>query len=198
MTATDAGGSTSKFSAPEKVVRKRQRRSVRRDEIRRGQPVLQVHALAGGDRPDGVVRTLHHIDRSVFRLTRGRHTFVSLVTGAPVVMLTTTGARSGEKRTVPVLGLPAGDRVAVIASNFGQRHHPAWYFNLRANPEAEVSFGAEKRRVVAREAEGGERERLWRLGLGIYPGWIGYEKRAGERRIPVIVLLPEESSSRGS
>jgi hypothetical protein len=126
-------------------------------------------------------RTLHHMDRIVFRLTRGRYTFASLLTGLPVVMLTMTGARGGKKRTVPVLGLPDGDRVAVIASNFGQRRHPAWYFNLRANPEA----------------EGEERERLWRRGLGIYPGRIGYEERAGGRRIPVIVLSPGERGGGG-
>ncbi|MBA2534875.1 MAG: nitroreductase family deazaflavin-dependent oxidoreductase, partial [Rubrobacter sp.] len=59
-------------------------------------------------------RTLHHVDPPVFRLTDGRHTFVSLVTGLPVVMLTTTGAQSGKSRTLPVLGLPDGERMVVI------------------------------------------------------------------------------------
>ncbi|HEY4826087.1 MAG TPA: nitroreductase family deazaflavin-dependent oxidoreductase, partial [Solirubrobacteraceae bacterium] len=79
-------------------------------------------------------RVLYRIDRPVYRITRGRHTFASLLSGIPVVMITTTGARSGQPRTVPVLGLPTADGLAVIASNFGQRRHPGWYFNLRANP----------------------------------------------------------------
>jgi deazaflavin-dependent oxidoreductase (nitroreductase family) len=133
-------------------------------------------------------RTLHHVDRPVFRLTKGRHTFASLVSGLPVVMLTTTGARSGKRRTVALLGLPVGEEMAVIASNYGKRHHPAWYLNLRANPEATLSLGGRERRVVAREAGNEERERLWTMGLEIYPGWAGYERRASGRRIPVMVL----------
>lgn len=88
------------------------------------------------------VRVLHHIDRPLYRLTRGRHSFVSLVSGLPVVMLTTTGARTRQQRVSPVVGLPDGDNLAVIASNWGQRHHPAWYHNLRACPEATVTVGA--------------------------------------------------------
>lgn len=139
-----------------------------------------------------LARTMHHIDRPVFRLTKGKHTFASLCTGLPVVMLTTTGARSGKRSTLPLLGLPDGERMAVIASNYGQRHHPAWYFNLLAHPEATLSVGGEERRVAAREVEGDERERIWRKGLEIYPGWSGYEKRAGRRRIPIVSLSPHE------
>ena len=133
-------------------------------------------------------RTLHHVDRPVFRLTGGKHTFASLVSGLPVVMLTTTGARSGKERTLPLLGFPDGERMVVIASNYGQLHHPSWYHNLRANPEATLSVGGKARKVVAREVEGDERQRLWRLGLAVYPGWSGYERHAAGRRIPVITL----------
>ena len=136
-------------------------------------------------------RTLHHLDRPVFRLTTGKHTFASLVTGLPVVMLTTTGARSGQRRALPVLGLPCGDgEIAVTASNYGQRRHPAWYHNLRKNPKASVSVQGISRKVVAREARGEERERLWRLGLSVYPGWAAYERRARDRVIPILVLSP--------
>lgn len=137
------------------------------------------------------IRTLHHIDGSVFRLTGGRYTFASLLSGVPVVMLTTTGARSGTGRTLPVLGFPDGERMVVIASNYGQRNHPAWYHNLRAHPEARISIGSERWNVIAHEAQGHERKRLWRLGLEIYPGWFGYEQRASNRRIPVMVLSPQ-------
>ncbi len=135
-------------------------------------------------------RTLHHIDRPVFGLTNGKHTFASLVSGLPVVMLTTTGAKSSKKSTLPLLGFPDGERMVVVASNYGQRRHPAWYHNLRVHPEATLSVAGEVLRMVAYEAEGEERERLWRRGLEVYPGWSGYEHRAGERRIPVIVLTP--------
>ncbi len=135
-------------------------------------------------------RTLRDVDRLVFRLTKGRHTFASLTSELPVVMLTTTGARSGEARTVPVVGLPDGERMVVIASGYGQRRNPAWYYNLHAHPEATVAVGGTSRRVAAHEAEGAERERLWRLGLEVYPGWTDYERRATERRIPVMVLSP--------
>ena len=134
---------------------------------------------------------LHRIDRPVYRLTRGRHTFASLVSGLPVVMLTTTGARSGQRRSVPVLGLPTDDGLAVIASNYGQRRHPAWYHNLRANPEGEVTVEGATRRFRAREAEGERRDRIWRAALEVYPGWSAYERRATERRIAVFVLEPE-------
>src|SRR4051794_26737032 len=84
-------------------------------------------------------KTAHHIDRPVFKLSKGRRTFGSMITGLPIVMVTTTGARTGKQRTVPVLGLPTDDGVAVIASNFGQHNQPGWYYNLRANPEGELT-----------------------------------------------------------
>ncbi|MGE5635989.1 MAG: nitroreductase family deazaflavin-dependent oxidoreductase [Nocardioidaceae bacterium] len=124
------------------------------------------------------------------RLTRGRHTLASLVSGLPVVTLTTTGARSGEPRTVPVLGLPTPDGVAVIASNWGQRRHPDWYHNLRANPVGQITVGGVTRRFRAEEATGEERDRIWEEGLRIYPGWGQYEARASHRRFTVFVLRP--------
>lgn len=136
-------------------------------------------------------RTLHHIDGPVYRLTKGRNTLTTLVTGLPLVMLTTTGAKSGALRTVPLVGMPDGDRIVVIASNYGQHSHPAWYFNLRTHPEATLTVaGGAPRPVVAYEAEGEERERLWRMDLEVYPSRARYEKRAGTRRIPVMVLEP--------
>jgi deazaflavin-dependent oxidoreductase (nitroreductase family) len=135
-------------------------------------------------------RVLHRIDRPVYRLTRGRHTFASLVSGIPVVMLTTTGARSGQPRSVPVLGLPTPEGLAVIASNFGQRRHPAWYHNLRANPVGQVAVDGEVRGFRAIEAQGERRERIWEQGLRVYPGWSQYERRASHRRIAVFVLEP--------
>lgn len=135
-------------------------------------------------------RTLHRIDRPVYRLTRGRHTFASLLSGIPVVMLTTTGARSGRPRTVPVLGLPTADGLAVIASNFGQDRHPGWYHNLRADPEGSVTVDGQTRRFRAVEVEDDHRRRIWEDGLRVYPGWSQYERRASSRRIAVFLLVP--------
>lgn len=136
-------------------------------------------------------RVLHRIDRPVYRLTRGRHTFASLLSGIPVVMITTTGARSGQPRTVPVLGLPTADGFAVIASNFGQRRHPGWYHNLRADPEGSFAVGGRSSRFRAVEVEGDRRREIWDQGLRIYPGWSQYERRATNRQIAVFVLEPQ-------
>ena len=133
-------------------------------------------------------RVLHHIDRPVHRLTHGRHTFASLVSGIPVVMLTSTGAKSGQPRTVPVLGIPAEGTVALIASNFGQQHHPAWSHNLRTNPDAEVVVDGIRRPVHAVEVDGERRAQIWQEGLRIYPGFGVYERRAADRRISIFVL----------
>jgi deazaflavin-dependent oxidoreductase (nitroreductase family) len=135
-------------------------------------------------------RVLHHIDRPIYRLTRGRHTLASLVTGLPVVMLTTTGARSGQPRSVPVLGLPTEDGLAVIASNFGKQRHPGWYHNLRADPTGEVTVDGASRRLHAVVAEGDQRDRIWQQGLEVYPGWTQYEERASHRQIAVFLLKP--------
>ncbi|CAN5540022.1 nitroreductase family deazaflavin-dependent oxidoreductase [soil metagenome] len=137
-------------------------------------------------------RTLHRADKLAFRLTEGR-TLSSLLTGLPVIMLSTKGAKSGKVRTVPVLGLPDGDRWVVIASSYGQgSRSPAWYHNLRANPEATAEVEGVGHRVVAYKAEGEERDRLWEKGLEVYPGFADYQQRASGRRIPVMVLSPLE------
>lgn len=138
-------------------------------------------------------RTLHPIDRTVFRLTRGRATFSSWLGDLPVAWLTTTGAKSGVERTAPVVAIPAGDgRLVVIASNYGQRNNPSWYYNLRANAGARVLFDGSELAMTARELEGDERERWYERGIEIYPGWVQYRKRA-HRQIPVIELTAAES-----
>ncbi|MFC7446445.1 nitroreductase family deazaflavin-dependent oxidoreductase [Rhodococcus daqingensis] len=160
-------------------------------------PLFRFMRTVGGTKPMSrySARTLHHVDRLIFRLTKGRTTMTSMTTGFPVVMLTTTGAKSGVARTLPLLGLPDGDRIAVIASNYGQHDNPGWYYNLRKQPAATITVaGGTPRTVRAYEAEGDERERLWQKGLDVYPGWAGYERRATDRRIPVMVLEPEASA----
>jgi deazaflavin-dependent oxidoreductase (nitroreductase family) len=136
-------------------------------------------------------RTLHHLDRWVYRATRGRTTFVSWVTGLPVVLLTTTGAKSGRRHTLPLVAIPNEDRLVVIASNYGQRRNPAWYHNLKANPSATATLDGVARVMTARELEGEQRDHWYERGIECYPGWVTYRKRtAPYRRIPVIELTP--------
>ena len=134
-------------------------------------------------------RTLHLIDRAVFRITRGRATFTSWLADLPVAWLTTTGAKSGVQRTCPVVAIPGEDgKLVVIASNYGQYNNPSWYHNLRANPRATVLFDGVRRDMNARELDGEERAQWYERGIEIYPGWVQYRKRAAHRRIPVIEL----------
>jgi deazaflavin-dependent oxidoreductase (nitroreductase family) len=130
------------------------------------------------------------VDRFVYRLTRGRTTASSRLGGVTITMLTTTGARSGKPRTLPVLGLPDGDDMIVIASNFGRRRHPSWYHNLLANPGATIVFDGISRPVTAHELSGPERERAYRRGEEIYPGFSHYPRWAANRKIPVLRLTP--------
>lgn len=133
-------------------------------------------------------RVLHRLDLLVYRNTRRRSTFSTWASGLPLVMLTTVGARTGARRTVPVLGIPDGERLIVIASNFGQRRNPAWYYNLKADPCAMVTVDGVTRQVEATELTGSERERCFQLGVRINPGWLRYRARAAHREIPVIML----------
>lgn len=167
-------------------------RSVESFSFQRANAIQRALRRMAGSGPGAwlFARVLHRIDRPVYRLTGGRHTFASLLSGIPVVMLTTTGARSGRPRTVPVLGLPTTEGLAVIASNFGQHRHPSWYHNLRAHPEGSVAVRGRSQRIRAVEVEGDRRRRIWEEGLRVYPGWSQYERRAANRRIAVFVLEP--------
>src|SRR5690348_18374977 len=80
-------------------------------------------------------RVLYRVDRPVIRLSGGHTSLTSLLTGLPIVELTTTGARTGRPRTMPVVGIPDGDRLVLVASSYGSERHPAWYHNLLAHPE---------------------------------------------------------------
>lgn len=113
---------------------------------------------------------------------------------APVLLLTTTGRRSGEKRTAPVVYLEDGGRLSVIDTNAGNTRLPAWSLNLGANPEAEVEVGGKRLAVRARAAEGEERADLWRKHNRQYAGFDDYEDiLPADRPITVYVLEPKES-----
>lgn len=128
------------------------------------------------------------IDRLLLPLTRGRMSISALL--YPTLMLTTTGARSGQPRTVPLIFLPHGEQIILIASNFGGTQHPAWYFNLRANPIAQVTFRGRTQAFIAHEVQGIERAELWQRALAYFPGFQAYQRRADARTIPIMVLTP--------
>lgn len=134
-----------------------------------------------------VVRHLSQpLDRALLQLTRGRVTASQLL--YPTLLLTTIGAKSGQPRDTPLIFFRDGARIVLIGSNYGGTRHPGWYHNLRANPYALVTLGGSTRPCLAREVLGAEREELWRRAVAYYPGFAVYQRRAGERLIPIIVL----------
>ena len=132
--------------------------------------------------------TAHRLDQLVTNLTGGRRSFIGIAAGLPAVILTTTGAKSGKPRTVAVFGIPHPDGLGLIASNFGGAKHPAWYHNLKANPDATVSIEGDTWHATARPATPRERDEIWAKGVEFYPGWTEYEARAGDRYIAAFVL----------
>jgi deazaflavin-dependent oxidoreductase (nitroreductase family) len=136
-------------------------------------------------------RILHHIDRPMLRLSRGRFSVTSALAGLPMVTATTIGAKSGQPRSLPLVAIPDGENVILIASNFGQQHHPAWYYNLRAHPEVQLTYGGHTVTYSARETSGAERECCWQRAVEVYSGYAVYKERAEQRQIGVFWLTPQ-------
>jgi F420H(2)-dependent quinone reductase len=135
--------------------------------------------------PDSVVRGLGRLNVPVYRATRGR--LMGTWGRAPVLLLTTTGRRSGQQRTAPVVFLAAGERIVVIGSNTGSDRAPAWSFNLKANPDCMVQVRGQRRQMRARIAGGDERAELWQAMNEEYAGFDDYENRTS-RDIALFVL----------
>ena len=107
--------------------------------------------------------------------------------GTTTLLLTTTGRRSGEQRTMPLIYQPDGDRYVIVASNGGWKDHPGWYYNLSENPDVEVQVWGDRFPARASVAEGEERERLWKLMTVTWPAYDDYQTKT-DREIPVVVL----------
>jgi deazaflavin-dependent oxidoreductase (nitroreductase family) len=127
------------------------------------------------------------LHRFLYRASGGR--IGGRLWGLRVVLLTTTGRRTGKRRTVPLCSLRDGDDVVVIASFGGLDRPPAWLLNLEANPVAQLEDGRERRAVVARTASPDERARLWAKVTATAPGYLDYERRT-DREIAVVILQP--------
>ena len=134
------------------------------------------------------VQWMTGMNNVAYRLSGGR-VAGHIPSGAPICLLTTTGRRSSRLRTVPLVYVPDGDDLVVVASRGGMGSHPAWYLNLLADPGAAVQVGAATRRVRARDAGEAERERLWPTLTAAYPHFDAYQLRT-LRRIPVVILSP--------
>lgn len=123
----------------------------------------------------------------LYRISGGR--VLGKLAGMKVLLLTTTGAKSGAQRTTALTYLEADGGYVVIGSFLGEPRHPAWVHNLRANPRASVQVGARELAVSAREAHGEERARMWQQLVAVQPDYRAYETRT-DREIPVVVLTP--------
>ena len=123
-----------------------------------------------------------------YRLSGGRLAG-HVPSGAPICLLTTIGRRTGRRRSVPLLYVPAGEDLVVVASRGGMGTHPAWYLNLLAEPDATVEVGSTRRPVRARPATPAEHRRLWPRLTAAYPYFDAYRQRTS-RHIPVVILSP--------
>ncbi|MAG33999.1 MAG: nitroreductase [Deltaproteobacteria bacterium] len=110
----------------------------------------------------------------------------------PTLLLTTTGRKSGEPRTLPLIYGMTGDSYVIIASKGGMPNHPVWFLNLEANPECKLQVASRHVTARMRVAMGEERERIWKQMAELYPPYDGYQVNAGDRLIPVVVLDPVE------
>lgn len=144
--------------------------------------------MIGATKPNArFVRAFSSLHRTIVRCTGGR--LLTGFRGEPMILLTTTGRKTGQSRTWPLTGLRVGDGWAVAASNGGHDHHPAWFLNLAADPHATVQAGRRTVAVRARITEGAEREALYRRFEDYLSNYTAY-REATERVIPVVLLEP--------
>jgi deazaflavin-dependent oxidoreductase (nitroreductase family) len=147
-------------------------------------------ALDLAERSWPVLRRLMGVHTVVYRASGGHigHRFPG---APPMLLLDHVGAKSGVKRTSPLVYVADGDDLVIVASKGGYPKHPAWYHNLLAHPETTVQVGTERRAVKARVATDPEHKRLWPRAVAIWSGYRGYQERT-ERKIPLVVLEPRQ------
>ena len=142
--------------------------------------------MKAADRLWPVIRRAMGLHTAVYKASGGR--IGHRIPGGPsMLLLEHVGAKSGVKRTSPLLYVPDGQDVVIVASKGGYPKHPAWYHNLRANPDTVAQIGTERRAVRARVADAEERRRLWPKAVAAYSGYTGYQERTG-REIPMVIL----------
>ena len=131
----------------------------------------------------------HIIDGAIFKLTKGKHS-LSEYLGWNIVQVTTIGSKTGKPHRIVLVGLIDGEKIAVIASNFGRKPYPGWYYNLVKNPICDVQLNGVSEKYVAREIHEEEYEKYWQMAVDSYAGYQKYKERASHRRIPLLLLEP--------
>lgn len=139
------------------------------------------------DRPRPDLSLLGEEHVRVYRETNGETGYIW--NGAPILLLTTTGRRSGQLRTIPIIFTQYGDSRVIIASKGGSPTHPAWYLNILEHPEVQVQVKGDAYDAVARTAPSPERDRIWAEAIKTWPSYDDYQARTS-REIPVVVLEP--------
>lgn len=139
-------------------------------------------------RGDRFIKLMSSANTGIYRRTGGR-IGGRFKGGAPVCLLTTTGRRSGEPRTMPLLYLRDGDDIVIVASKGGFSTNPHWYHNLVAHPEVTIEIGRDRRQMLSRVATVDEKAELWPRLVAMYSDYADYQKRT-ERNIPVVICSP--------
>ena len=156
--------------------------------------------MTGSERETSAEKDLSGPLRLGLKLGSGAHTRVYRATGgrlfgrmgkSPILLLNTVGRKTGRKRTSPLLYVMDGEDFVIIASKGGAPTHPAWYLNLKANPDATVEVGDREVRVRAEEVDSEEKVRLWQKMVEMYPTYDDYQTKT-KREIPLLVLRPAE------
>jgi deazaflavin-dependent oxidoreductase (nitroreductase family) len=143
-----------------------------------------------------VIKIMSALNIWVYRISGGK-IGGRFLRGAPVCLVTTTGRKSGQPRTAPLLYLADGERVVIVASKGGMAKHPIWYLNLVANPRCTVEIGREKRAMQAHTASAEEKAALWPRLVSMYRDYADYQART-DREIPVVVLVPLQAERAAS
>jgi len=149
--------------------------------------MLRIGARLTGNKPGRWLarRVAPRVDRPLLRLSRGR---VSSAMVTPELLLVTVGAKTGKRRTTPLTYFTDDGRAIVVASNYGGSRHPAWYYNVLANPRVTISAGGYTGTFVGQEVTGDERDRLWTLAKEFIPSYADYERLAARRTIPLLMF----------
>ena len=132
-----------------------------------------------------VFRVMSALNAWLYRLSGGK--IAGSMKGAPIVLLTTTGRKTGKTRVTPLLYLRDGENLVVVASKGGAPNHPVWFLNLEANPDVDVEVGRTRERRRARRATSEERERLWPKVVEMYSSYADYQAKTA-REIPLVIL----------
>lgn len=158
---------------------------------RTASPLHRLVRRVGSTRAGGWLfsRTLRHLDDLVVRISRGRHSAPGLLAGLAVLELTTTGRKSGARRTSHLIATPYRGTLALLGTNFGQARTPAWALNLEAEAGATVTYRGTAREVTARVAADAEAEEIFARAAAFYPGYRHYRDRVGDRRRILVFVL---------